>query len=533
MIHGKHHAVALYVLLAAVVVIATVVRIAPLVEGGERLQRQCVSEDGYLMLTIARNMALGKGFSVSDGLVLSNGTQPLAALLYALCFVCSGGDKLQGLYPVVGLQVVISIITAALLFVFTRRQLYRGLRPVMVALLAACIWYASPTLIKHTQNSLETGLYALLILSSIALYDVVAPWLRVGLRLSSCLLLGLLLGITFLGRNDACFLIAVMLIIHVILAYRHHRLRRAFVQALMIGATSVMVALPWLWFNVTRFGHIVPVSGRAEALHVNFAHNLLPAFVAILENALLVLRIPTALEGKGGVIVLSCGFVAAVPILVYMKWRWLTERFSAGMGILACFVGVLFVYYALFFGMPCFLGRYFFPAVMLCAIVGAAVVTAIAAQARRNAHKTLLATVILLAAVACIGLDVRIYTRGREHMHSQIVDWVAANVPEKTWVGAVQTGTLGYYHDRTVNLDGKVDPYALAAREEGRIHEYVIERNVEYIVDWVGIAEWAERPEFAVNYRLLLAETERNLAVLCNHHGEHVDRLIGARQEVQ
>ena len=58
--------------LAAVVGLETVVRVAPLVEGGERLQRQCVSEDGYLMLTIARNIALGRGFSVSDGMIPSS-----------------------------------------------------------------------------------------------------------------------------------------------------------------------------------------------------------------------------------------------------------------------------------------------------------------------------------------------------------------------------------------------------------------------------------------------------------------------------
>ena len=42
----------LYTAVAIVTVTATAVRVAPWVEGGERLQRQCVSEDGYLMLTI-------------------------------------------------------------------------------------------------------------------------------------------------------------------------------------------------------------------------------------------------------------------------------------------------------------------------------------------------------------------------------------------------------------------------------------------------------------------------------------------------
>ena len=104
--------------------------------------------------------------------------------------------------------------------------------------------------------------------------------------------------------------------------------------------------------------------------------------------------------------------------------------------------------------------------------------------------------------------------RGLCRLHSHVVDWVTANVPDDVWVGAVQTGTLGYYHDRTMNLDGKVDPFAFAARAQNRIHEYVVYRDVAYIVDWAGIAEWAERPEFAVNYDLIVNDPVRNLAVL-------------------
>lgn len=502
------------ILLGVVVAFATAVRIAPLIEGGDRLQRQCVSEDGYLMLTIARNIALGRGFSVSDGMIPSNGTQPLCALLYALCFWATGAHKLSGLYPVVGLQVVTAIATTVLLFLFVRKYLYKGAHSGVVALITAGVWYASPTSILHGQNSLETGAYVLLLLCSIALYDAIAPRLYASRRVGLSMLLGLVLGMTFLSRNDACFLIAAMLGVHLYRAHRRGVLGRGFVQALAIGVTSVIVALPWLSFNISQFGHVVPVSGRAEALHISFGHNLLPAFVAMLENSLVVLRIPGALEANTLVRALSIALLGGGVLLACVHRQWLAERFSAGVGILACHVLALFVYYALFFGMPSFLGRYFFPGVTLFAVIGAAVVVAAAVRMRHPLRSAVIPGAALFGAAACIGLDARIYARGEEHLHFQVVDWVADNVSEDTWIGAVQTGTLGYHHDRTINLDGKVDPYAFAAREQGRIHEYVVERNVEYIVDWVGIAEWAERPEFSVNYELILEDPEMNLAVL-------------------
>jgi hypothetical protein len=52
-------------------------------------------------------------------------------------------------------------------------------------------------------------------------------------------------------------------------------------------------------------------------------------------------------------------------------------------------------------------------------------------------------------------------------------------------VGAGQSGTLGYFRDRVVNLDGKVNPAALAAAESRRLVDYVAkESNVDVFVDW-------------------------------------------------
>ena len=51
--------------------------------------RQWPTEDGYLMLTIARNMALGNGMSTADGELPTNGTQPLATTIWVSYLCCS------------------------------------------------------------------------------------------------------------------------------------------------------------------------------------------------------------------------------------------------------------------------------------------------------------------------------------------------------------------------------------------------------------------------------------------------------------
>jgi hypothetical protein len=116
--------------------------------------------------------------------------------------------------------------------------------------------------------------------------------------------------------------------------------------------------------------------------------------------------------------------------------------------------------------------------------------------------------------VMAVGLDARMYVRGTNNGHFQVIEWVDAHVPDDTWVAAIQTGTLGFFHDRTYNLDGKVSPPALRAKLEGRTFDYVLERPIRYLVDWVGIAKWMEDPEFGQHFEIVVFDEERNLAVL-------------------
>jgi hypothetical protein len=113
-----------------------------------------------------------------------------------------------------------------------------------------------------------------------------------------------------------------------------------------------------------------------------------------------------------------------------------------------------------------------------------------------------------------LGLHARIWRNGTNNGHFQIVEWVHANVPDDVWVAAIQTGTLGYFHDRTRNLDGKVSPEALAARLEGRTFRYVLDKRVAYVTDWVGIESWVKDSELTPYFAVRVLDPERNLVVL-------------------
>ena len=87
-------------------------RLAPLTEPHGRLLRQFLAEDGYLMQTISRNIALGHGLSVSDGTIQTNGTQPLATFVFSFFYLVAHGDKIDGIFGAELFSVFISLGSA-------------------------------------------------------------------------------------------------------------------------------------------------------------------------------------------------------------------------------------------------------------------------------------------------------------------------------------------------------------------------------------------------------------------------------------
>jgi hypothetical protein len=72
---------------------------------------------------------------------------------------------------------------------------------------------------------------------------------------------------------------------------------------------------------------------------------------------------------------------------------------------------------------------------------------------------------------------------------------VESRVPPEEWVAALQTGTLGYFRDRVLNLDGKVNPQALRRRHD--IWRYLDEQGVRWLCDWPELFRpfFGSRPE--------------------------------------
>ena len=500
-------------LIFALVTIGIVARVAPLFDRGGRVFQQFPTEDGYLMLQIARNIALGNGMGTAEGTLPTNGTQPLATMIWAACFYLVDAARKPGVILIQGVQIAVSLLCAGLLYRLSRRLLGAWALAPAASALAAATWYAGHMTVHHTQNCLETSIYAMLAVSTILAYASTqgeSPGTPRSIR--NCVALGFLLGLTFLARNDASLLILSVCLAHWLLGIplgRAVAIRRLG-ETILMGATSVAVASPWLIHNQLRFGHIVPISGIAESHDAVFAGNLYLWPTAFAEYLLAIVPVPLSLEGSplaiaGALVVIAIGMAGFT--WAFSRAEWHARRTLIVIGLYALFLSA---FYALVFGVGFFMNRYLFPLSPFLAILWAGGVCIAWQRLRPRRVAWLIPASILVVVIA---LNARVYRGGDRHMHWQVVSWVEKNVPDDVWVGAIQTGTLGFFHDRTINLDGKVNPEALEARLAGRVPEYAAESAIEYLVDW-DLSSWMSLPGIAPYFELIVHEKEPRLTVL-------------------
>jgi hypothetical protein len=494
-------------------------RVAPLFDPHGRLLQQFVSEDGYYMQTVARNLALGHGLAVSDGTVQTNGVQPLATFLFALCHYLAGGDKIGGIAGVTILSLFVSVAATWVFYKLLQKLLANHPDGPALSILTASFWFASPTIVQHSMNGLETGLYLLVSLSTLSLVASFVEQNDNAWSIKQTICLGIMLGICFLTRNDAAFFIAAILLARLLLWWpTNATMWQQRIQEVMIpGLISIAIALPWLIYDYRLFGSIVPISGISESLGARFGGNLVQVPAALFAFVTLILPVPHTLRTGSPILLLS---LLALAIALSVSFRVLWRQSKAAPIVLLAygiFGTLLIAFYGLYFGAPYFISRYLAVLSPICALIGITAVYRALQWLRADTRQIALVSSATLGALLILMLNVRVYRHGLEHEHFQVVDWVSANVRPQTWVAAAQSGTLGYFHDRTINLDGKVDPEALRTRlSEGGVIPYVVaNKKIQYIADWVGFAGWSriDKAGFNQRFELIVNDTKHNLAV--------------------
>jgi len=507
-------------LVAGLLAVGAVARLRVVMFPAEELFRSFPSEDGYLMLTVARNLSLGLGMTHAAGTIATNGVQPLATFLQAIAFYLTGSSREAGVRVLVVVYTMVAALTALLVFRLARRLGGDGEHASRGAVLAAAVWFASPVLLFRSMNMLETGLYTLLVVAVVLAFREWhedaggGPW--PARRAAG---VGALLALAFWARNDAVFLMLAVGVAHLCTASGAAPWRRRLRETTIMAGVALVLTLPWTVHNLVRFGHVVPVSGLAHISPGSAPESLAAAGVALFEMLTLVVSLEYRTPaGAVGTTAMMAVVVLALSLLGAALWHARARRVDGAAWLVPAVLGAgLVAFYSLGFDAPYFLRRYLFPLSPFLAIVWARVAVRLG---RALASKGLRVALVPAALVALGGFaigDGLLQPRGPwRRVQFQGADWMARNADEETWVGAFQSGTVGFFHDRTINLDGKLNPEALQAIGAERHAAYVVGSPIDVLVDWATILEpWYQSSlELGRDFEWVVLDREHDFAVL-------------------
>ncbi len=444
-----------------------------------------VSEDGFFSMTVARNIANGNGVTI-DGTNLTNGFQPLFTFISTPIF--SIENKLLSVRLLIILQVIILGLTAYLLGHFISDYLKQSFPKIDNSFhyLVSLLYISGQTIIIKHLNGLETGFYMLMIvLTGYYFFKFYQDnW-------KSNLMLGLLLGLTVLTRIDFAFFVVIFVLVLFIFD-KSSTLRKRLSKTIVISMTALVVSLPWWIYNYTVFGSVMPISGQAQQSFDFDIYRIFWSLYAVFTNFEIFTTKIDALTSHQAILIFRFVFFGIVFAFVFPLFGLLfkennsskNKRFKVFLLTLTFFSISLIVWYTISNWAVYFYPRYFMPlSIVSVFILSLALLKTILINRKAKYFFSVIFPIMSISFIFIVLFKIGI--KGSGFLNNQL-PLIEKNVPITEQVAAGQTGTIGYFIDKVVNLDGKVNYEALHYRNN--MWEYLDKKNITWFCDWkIGV----------------------------------------------
>lgn len=442
-----------------------------------------VGEDGFYMLTVAWNIADGRGIVYNYG-APTTGIQPLSTAIFSILAYSTrlaGGTKWTFVRAVLGFGVLSHIVLAHIVGLITARLASRPfgalaphaayrLKPEYQLGLALTLF--NFTLFRWCTYGLETGIY-LSLFGATVLYTLtlgMARW-----TLPSTLLLGILAGLTAWARIDFGLIFAVFLV--------WIALRFGLSRAAIAGGAALVTIAPWLAYVALTTGTVLPSSGAAQARLATMAElqTRLWQMIKVILNSL----VPWVYSsGTRMTDLMAAIFLVAFIVIVCRPSGMTSIRQlclsapSAGIWFLG--VGLLLALYTTCFWATHFYSRYESPLLIIVSPMIAILLAGRIERKRPSMLPLILYTVATLFFAWCV---VSLHTGRIGNQHVISAGYIKAHWPTER-VGAFQSGVIGFFNNNVLNLDGKLDQDALKAIQDNAVSKYIDGQKVDVLIDW-------------------------------------------------
>lgn len=427
-------------------------------------------DDTYYYLKIASNFAAGKGITF-DGVNPTNGFHPLWFLLITpIMFITH--NLIARVYIVLALGALFNI---ASIFLFYR--LSKKLNCGIAASLCAVTLFALNPFLLLANSGLETPLAIFLEILLLLLW--IPIFQRKSKNLKSYLLFGAVAGLTLLSRLDSIFFVSLVFVAFALCNLK--RLR----YVLAAGATTILIVLPYLIWDVVTFHHLVPVSGRAVPFVIRETYFRLHGHADVLAY-LHHWYVHVALAHCIDTLLASSGFFYAI-LGIGISLAVIRKRYDLLTVLLVC-AGTIFIYpgYSVFVRWAF---RYYYSYSMLPLMM---IIALIFVDSVLHFFRERIA-IILIATILSVYLVVHAYQINIMKKY-QYWPWQISMYRGSLWlsqyhpnerVASFDAGINGYFYRGTVfNIDGVVNNEAFRFIKKGMLMQYLLEQHIHYYADF-------------------------------------------------
>lgn len=420
-------------------------------------------DDAWIHQTYARNLALRGEWAFNPGETSAGATSPLWVVVLAPGYLLGAAPYvwtlLLGWLALWGIGLFGAAGIAALLPKFAKWSAWVG---VMLVVEFHLVWAAA--------SGMETALFAAVCLAVMVVS--LAPRMK-----NRYWLAGLLSGGAVLLRPEgSTLLVPILLIIAISRDEQKEKIRALF----QLAAGFLVIFLPYLLFNWSVSGSFWPNTFYAKQAE----------YASLLDQPILTrLAQQWSLPLIGPGLLLVSGFFLWLGRVVQEK-NWAQLAWMAwALGLLALFAFRLPVTYQH--------GRYAMPAMPVLFVLGAAGMVAwLQPVGRQPAWRRRLsfawAAALTLITLAFYGLGAKAYQRDAAFINTEMVaaaNWIAANTPQDSLIGAHDIGALGYFSERrVVDLAGLVSPEVIPfMHNEPRLADELYAWGADYLVTFPGL----------------------------------------------
>lgn len=439
-------------------------------------------EDYGYTLKIARNIAAGLG-ETFDGVVPTNGYQPLLAWIMAPVFLLTGDDLITPVRIALVMLSIFNVATGYLIYLIVLR--ISGQK--ICALAALIYWSLNIAIARNGTLGLETGLSTFLV-TLLTYFAMCAEWTSI--KPLGAAAIGVSAGLAFLSRVDAILIFPAIVL--TLISTQEKNWGKA-KKILLVSAGAALIITPYLLWNVFIHGHALPessivTSGRSNLMDARYLFT--DDWQEKINHSLFVLAgmiqgkstangwaPPPDIHGQLQVFALEFCVAGALAITIF------TRQTNKHLILFFTLILLIFAYSIFHHGQY---ERYHLNAVMIWTILSFSCIAALTIRIPKKLMATPSAMLVLVAATPVVNASPQLLTRFAEPAGWKSgIDALNKMASQGDVVAGLQAGNLGYLYEkgRAINLDGVVNKEARSAKFHRTMEEYFRANKIRYFAD--------------------------------------------------